>query len=330
MFSWFINSPQETMSDTTIPLDEALAGALGLTGRVGDAAAHEVVDGIAGATADSRLFKDLPAHIYHADRDALSCSMMKPLLISPAHFQASLATYGTSSPAKDFGSALHVLLLQPHLAGQELAVFSGTASTRSNEFKEFVASHPEKLTLDEPTFALAGRVVTKIKETPYKGRQIGRFIEESIPEATIYFTEPTTGLRMRVRLDAYHPDISFDLKSTRHAIMRAFARDAVDFHYDFQAFMYSLARAMYEGRTEPQPFVFIATENTAPHSVSTFTAGPAFMENGLRKFQACAAAFKACTAAGLWPDLGRDDVIDLEPWQQYSDQQGWRSALTRA
>ncbi len=316
-------------SDCTISLDEALASVMGLAG--GGAPAHAaVVDGQAGATADTLLFRQMPAHVYHADRDALSCSMMKPLLVSPAHFQASLAAFGNSSRAKDFGTALHVLLLQPELAGQELAVFSGHADGRSKVYQEFVADNSDKLVLDEPTFALARQVVVKIAETPYKGRALGKFIEESIPEATIYFTEPTTGLRMRVRIDAYHPDITFDLKSTRHAIMRAFARDAIEFDYDLQAFMYSLGRAMFEGTKEPKPFVFIATESTAPHSVSTLAAGSTFMENGLRKFQACAGAFKACTDARMWPDLGRDDVLDIEPWQQFSEKQSWRTALARA
>jgi hypothetical protein len=311
-------------SNQHLSLDAALAGVIGDGGSPNPSAC---LDGIAGATSGTRMFKDMAASEYHADRDALSCSLMKPLLTSPAHFQASLAVCGTSSRAKDFGSALHVLLLQPELAGQELAVFHGNADGRKKEYQEFLLANCEKLVLDEPTFALARQVVEKIRRTMFKGRPLGKFIDESIPEATIYFTEPTTGLRMRVRVDAYHPELNFDLKSTRHGAVNLFARDAVDLHYDLQAFMYSLARAMFEGTTSARPFVFIATETTAPHSVSTLTAGENFMANGLRKFQSCAATFKACTEAGLWPDLGRDDVLEIEPWQQFSDKQGWRQAL---
>lgn len=115
--------------------------------------------------------------------------------------------------------------------------------------------------MDEPTFAAARRLAAKVSERRRKGRPLGRFIEEAICEATIYFTEPVTGLRLRIRLDAYHPDISFDLKTTRHATPSAFARDAVELGYDLQAFVHGLGRRLYEGG-KTAPFVFITAETT--------------------------------------------------------------------
>ena len=143
----------------------------------------------------------------------------------------------------------------------------------------------------------------------------------------IDFTEPSTGLRMRMRMDAYHPEVSIDLKTTRFAHARAFMRDAVEKDYDLQSYMYSLGRCLYEGSTTPKPFVFVAAENSAPYSVSTYEAGPTFMGNGANKFQACAATFKACTESGYWPDLSGDSVLEIEPWQQFSGKPAWQSAL---
>jgi len=48
--------------------------------------------------------------------------------MSPAHFQACLVALPKDSPAKDFGSLVHLLLLQPHLVGQELAVYPGVGA----------------------------------------------------------------------------------------------------------------------------------------------------------------------------------------------------------
>ena len=143
----------------------------------------------------------------------------------------------------------------------------------------------------------------------------------------IDFTEPSTGLRMRMRMDAYHPEVSIDLKTTRFAHARAFMRDAVEKDYDLQSYMYSLGRCLYEGSTTPKPFVFVAAENSAPYSVSTYEAGPTFMGNGANKFQACAATFKACTESGYWPDLSGDSVLEIEPWQQFSGKPAWQAAL---
>lgn len=299
--------------DTWIPLAQALA-------EVGELAQRNDFQPVAGVEADSLLYRDLPADVYHADRDALSCSLLKPLLLSPAHFQQALVTPPKASPAKDFGSLVHLLLLQPHLAGQELAVFPGIGNARDPEFKAFLQSNAYRLAVDEPTFAEGMRLAGKVADTCYKGRPLGRFIEESMCEATIYFTEPVTNLRLRIRLDAYHPEISFDLKTTRHGTPHAFSRDAVELGYDLQAFMYGLGRRLYEG-AQTAPFVFIAAETAAPHSISTFEAGSTFLENGAAKLRACLAAFKACSDTRYWPDLSCHGTLEIAPWQQFSQSQ---------
>ncbi|MEJ8839373.1 PD-(D/E)XK nuclease-like domain-containing protein [Ramlibacter sp. AN1133] len=309
----------------TISLSSSLAQAQAFAGLHG--AEHPT----SGAAGDSCLYRHLPADLYHADRDALSCSLMKPLLISPAHFQASLVACDRPSDAKDFGTLVHLLVLQPELASRELAVFPGIAERKSaagkDAIEQFEQKHVGKLVVDEPTLAEALTLAHKVLETRYRGRPLHDFIAESIPEATIYFTEPSTGLGMRIRIDAYHPDITFDLKTSRFAAARAFLRDAVEKDYDLQSYMYSLGRCLYEGITTPKPFVFVVAENAAPHSVSTLEAGPTFMGNGAHKFQACATAFKACTQSGYWPDLGSDASLDLEPWQQFSGKPAWHAAL---
>lgn len=309
---------------TALPFEIAMAHAQAFGGL----AAEQPLAGVAG---DSCMFKHLPSDVYHADRDALSCSLMKPLLISPAHFQAGLVACEKPSDALDFGTLVHLLVLQPELASKDLAVFPGIAERKTaagrTAFDQFAQANGGKLVVDEPTFAQGRRVAQRVLDAGYKGRRLQRFIEESIPEASIYFTEPSTGLRMRIRMDAYHPEITFDLKTTRFAQPRAFMRDAIDKDYDLQSYMYSLGRCLYEGATTAKPFVFVTAENTAPYSVSTFEAGQTFMGNGANKFQACAAAFKACTESGYWPDLSGDAVLEIEPWQQFSGKPGWQTAL---
>lgn len=278
----------------------------------------------AGKEADSLLFRTLPASVYHADRDALSCSMLKPLLMSPAHFQHSLVHSRPSSPAQDFGSLVHLLLLEPQQLSAEVAVYPGVGSPRDRDYKLFLAANDHRLAVDEPTFSAARRLAEKVASTRFRGRAIGNFLAESMPECSLYFTEEATGLRLRVRFDAYHPEISFDLKTTRHATATAFARDAVELGYDLQAYMYSLARRLYEGTPKLAPFVFISAETQAPHSVCTHLAGETFLENGAAKFRECLVSYKACTMVNHWPDLSCHAVLEIAPWQQYTPGQAWR------
>lgn len=114
--------------------------------------------------------------------------------------------------------------------------------------------------------------------------------------------------------------ITVDLKTTRFAAPRAFARDAVEKDYGLQELMYSFARGLFEGSTAPRPFVFVAAESAAPYSVRTLVTSDTFIGNGSLKFHACVAAFKPCTDIGYWPDLSTDGSVDLDPWQQFNSQ----------
>jgi hypothetical protein len=130
---------------------------------------------------------------------------------------------------------------------------------------------------------------------------------------------------LRVRFDAYHPDISFDLKTTRRGDTAGFIADAVDLHYDLQAYMYSAARRAFEGATTTAPFVFISAETGAPHSVCTHRAGETFLENGAAKLQECLATYQACTMVDHWPDLSCHTTLEIAHWQQFRPGWEWRS-----
>jgi hypothetical protein len=283
-----------------------------------------------GADGESVMFPQLPASVYHADRDALSCSMIKPLLLSPAHYQVSLANTKPPSPAQNFGTLIHLLLLEPQRIGVELAVYPGVGDRRDREFKVFLESNSHRLAVDEPTFAQARQLVQKICSTRFRGRALVHFIEESMTECSVYFTEPTTGLRLRVRFDAYHPDFSFDLKTTRREDTAGFTSDAVDLGYDLQAYLYSLARRYFEGTGAAAPFVFIAAETSEPHSVCTHLAGETFLENGAAKLQECLATYKACTMVNHWPDLSCHTTLEIAHWQQFRPGFEWRAGLGSA
>ncbi|MDP2449114.1 MULTISPECIES: PD-(D/E)XK nuclease-like domain-containing protein [unclassified Polaromonas] len=281
----------------------------------------------AGATPFSRMYADMTSHAYHADREVLSCSMLKPLLISPAHFQASLLNLHSSSKAKDFGSLVHALVLEPQQVGNEIAVFPGLADARNKDYKAFEAANPARLVIDEPTFRKGLLLAEKIKYRRVRGRFFGDFLAEGQAEVSIYFQEPTTGLMLKVRFDLYHPEISFDLKTTRHATSSAFLRDANDMGYDFQAFMYTFGRSLYEGSASAKPFEFIAAESDEPHSIHVITAGESFMNNGAKKFQEILSVYSSCMAAEYWPDSGGDLVAEIDHWQAFSPKNDWKAAL---
>lgn len=282
---------------------------------------------IQGYAANSRLYSDLPADAYHGDRDVLSCSTLKPLLVSPAHFQASLRHRLTASKAMDFGSLVHALVLQPHLVGNEFAVYPGPADARAKEYKDFLVANPHRLVVDEPTFSKGRDLAEKILHRQVFGRCFGDFVAEGIPEASIFFEEPTTGIMLKIRPDLFHPEITFDLKTTRYSTGPAFIRHGIELDYDLQSFMYSLGRSLYDGTETPKPFVFIAAESDEPNSINVVTAGSSYLSNGAKKFQEALTVYSACTASGYWPDAGGESVAEIDYWQSFNPRMAWKTEL---
>jgi hypothetical protein len=213
------------------------------------------------------------------------------------------------------------------MVGNEFAVYPGQADGRSADYKAFLTSNPGRIVVDEPTYSAGRSLAEKILDRNVLGRPFGDYVKEGVPEASIYFQDPTTGLALKIRPDLHHPEFTFDLKTSRRATTAGFIRDALDMDYDLQAFMYSMGRALYEGTETPKPFVFVAAESDTPHSINVLTAGQSFLSNGAKKFQEALTVYSACTAAGYFPDAGGDALAEIDHWNGFTPNTDWKVAL---
>lgn len=205
------------------------------------------------------------ASVYHADLDIPSSSMLKTILVSPAHLLAVL-TRRRHSKAMDWGTALHALVLEPATAMDVIAICPDPLTTACG--KSFAAANEERVVMSMAAWLELQVAAQIVLDAEFRGRPFYRFVEEGKVEHSIYYTDPTTGIRCRTRPDLFHPEFTFDLKSTRYNTASKFQRDAVELHYDLQAFMYSYARVQLEGEsTSRKPFVFVPVESQNPHTV---------------------------------------------------------------
>lgn len=269
----------------------------------------------AGAAEGSRIVYDLPAPLYHADREVFSSTMLKPLLLSPAHFLAARLAPHSRSDDKDFGALLHTLVLEPDTLNDGFAVLPDRFS--STDGRSFRESNPGRICVTLARFREAQALAGRIQDATYKGRPFRRFIEEGKVEPSIYYTDEVTRLPCRIRPDLMHPEITFDLKSTRHGSASEFQRQAVDLHYDLSAFMYCLGRVVLEGGSRPKPFVIVAAETSAPYCVQFRTASQEFLVNGREKYVWALSTLKACSEQNHWPGLDTDEELGLDVWQCY-------------
>ncbi len=252
--------------------------------------------------------------VYHADLDIPSSSMLKTILVSPAHLLADL-TRRRHSKAMDWGTALHALVLEPASAMDVIAICPDPMTTARG--KAFTAANEDRVVLSMTEWLELQVAARTVLDTVFRGRPFYRFVEEGKVEHSIYYTDPTTGIRCRTRPDLFHPEFTFDIKSTRYNSASSFQRDAVDLHYDLQAFMYSYARVQLEGEaTQSKPFVFVPVESQSPHTVYFRPAGENFLANGARKYVKALSLYAACSKVDHWPTKSAELEMDLLPWQE--------------
>lgn len=268
-----------------------------------------------GVHANSTQLLNYPAWLYHAHLERQSSSLLKPLLQSPAHYKAQFFQRRQPSAAMDFGTLVHMLVLEPHRFHTEYLVVPDKPNVR--EARELRARHLGKKLLSDIELHIARNLAGKVLERPFKGRPFARYLEEGRTELTIFYDDPATSVPCRVRLDLWHPDFLFDLKTTRHTAAQPLIRNAVDLHYDLQAYMYSFADALHSGMTRPRPFVFMAAANEPPFNVHALTAGATFMDNGRAKYERAIALYRACSDLDYWPADQDDIEMEIEPWQEY-------------
>jgi hypothetical protein len=276
-----------------------------------------------GALSDAELHRNLDAHSYHSSVDIPSCSLLKAMLVSPAHYQSQLLASQSKSAARDFGTLTHALVLEPGTFSREYAVFSGKKDGRDSDFKAFCVTNAGRNVIDEAELASARELADKVLNRKVLGRPFGDLVAEGIPEASLFYTDPVTGIRCRARIDLLHPEGIFDLKTTMHPTANAWTRQALSLHYDMQSYMYTLAVSLYQGVTSPPPFVFIAAENERPHSIGVYRAGGSFLENGGCKYQAALGGYAACCKVGHWPDASTDATLEINHWQAMTERPNW-------
>jgi hypothetical protein len=282
----------------------------------------------AGMLADSSKIVGLPAADYHADLDAQSCSLLKPMLVSPAHYKDQFFNASSGSKSKDFGTLLHTLLLEPPRLAVDYAVFPGRKDGRDRDYKDFCVANAGKAVIDDVSLQETRTLAEKMMHRLVRGRPFGDYIAEGEKEVTIYFTDPSTGVRCRSRIDLLHPEIIFDVKSAVSVVKNEWLRQALNFNYDMQGYMYLLAECLYAGRDTPLPFVFMVGENDRPYSVSVLTAGESFLAKGAGKYKTALTAYAACSRVNHWPDLGEDDTLELDPWMAVdANEPAWRAQL---
>jgi len=222
---------------------------------------------------DIEAIYDMPAADYFA-RQEVSRSELVDVLKAPAKFPHKRANPITPTPAMQFGSLVHALMLTPDQFDAEFLV-SQESSRRTKAWKA-----------DVERAAIEGRecILQSDKDKAQECADAAtaafpKIVDECRKEVAILATHAETGIRVRARLDLLHAGYVADLKTTKDASQESFARSVGNFRYDIQAAFYGDLGGAANG-LEHLPFLFACVETEAPYMTAQWDLSEDWIENG--------------------------------------------------
>lgn len=262
----------------------------------------------------------LSSEQYHADRMAISSSVIKTFLHDPRSYYdkyvLNLEQPPKSSAALIQGSHLHTCILEPEKLDIEYAVYPG-AVKRGKEWEEFERKNKGKTILTSSQNDLSTKLVKNFRDTKVilgiSGKEIevrlDSFFEDGFAEESIF--GELCGSSVKVRFDYRRDFPEFgsinDLKTTVDTINNVKDARAIceRMDYDLSAALYVDMASQYFGK--PYYFYFTFLSKT-DYKATIFKASEEFIKRGREKYEKGLAGIQAAKLTGNYFSAGVEEL----------------------
>lgn len=273
------------------------------------------------ANQPAQIIENMPIADYHASA-AYSKSGLKVLADprkTPEHFWAEYRAPNrkprAKSPEQTFGTAFHTYVLEPEKFATEY-VIGPVINKNTKEWKSFVKTTEAsgQQVISAKDVSRINAMAERLQEHPAIWELItGTETSGRLIEASMFWTDPLTGLPCKARPDIFHVNdgIVPDLKTTQSASAASFANDVINYGYDIQDASYTSGiNILYPDMV--QDFFFICVETEPPYALAMHKLTDEFKAIGYHRYRQAINLAAACEASGRWP--GYPTLIqDLPP-----------------
>lgn len=278
------------------------------------------------------LYYDVPDELYHADPVtglSLSSSVAKLLVSkSPRHAwyahprlnKSLLMEPEDSTPAKDFGTAVHTIALGQGRPIKEVP-FDDFRKGAAQEMRDAARAAGQVPLLSRRL--QAARTVAEALRDQLATTEFGALLDKGRAEVTGVWND-VEDVRCRMRVD-WLPEAALagghitalDLKTTgESAAPEEWHRHAFDMGYDIQDELYRRGLKELIPGTRSVRFVFIAIEQDAPHGLTIHEFGGHARAEAEQLLDMAMALWSACLDRDKWPGYSAEPShIDPPKWR---------------
>lgn len=239
-------------------------------------------------------------------RRALSQSIARELLRSPAHARLLMESEREPTRSQTVGSALHVAVLLPdHLADMVKVApqVDRRTSAGRTAWNAFIESAGNSIVVTAEEYDAIRAMAESIMA--HKGARdlLERCTEREVPR---YWSR--SGVDVKALLDATDGEIVVEVKTARDASEVGFARAIRQYSYHLQA-------AWYLEAIGANVFYMIVVENEPPYCTAVYRLADRAIDIGRQKMEDALALWKWCNENGTWPgyqpfgDIQEIDIV---------------------
>lgn len=227
---------------------------------------------------------DIDIDVYLGEQSYISSSGLKRVLESPEALQRYLLRQHESTPRLDLGTAVHCALLEPERFEREYVALPvehvDLFHAQDLQLIREQRSHPLRFITQAQMETVHG-----IREQVARQPDIAALLQRGLPERSLFWQDPETGIRCKVRPDLLVlPHLILELKTTFDASLAVFQRTLQMQRYHLSAAMYLDGVAHLTGY--PLNYVYLVASRHPPYRVETFVPGAEMLQEGMRLYRA--------------------------------------------
>jgi hypothetical protein len=256
----------------------------------------------------------IPNDVYHADRTSLSSTGARKLLSStPAQFRYDLDHPEPPKKAFDIGTAAHRLVLGD---GPELILVDHLMwNTKQAKAEVAAAREAGAVPLKREDWDQVHAMAAELRRHPLAAALFDT--DYGKPEQSLFWTDKTTGVPCRARLDWLDNArggrlLLPDLKTAINASTAKFEKAVLDHRYDQQADHYTDG-VLQLGLADEVSFLFVVQEKQPPYPVNVIELATPWLQMAAERNRRAREIYAECTESGVWPGYKAEVAMASAP-----------------
>ena len=238
----------------------------------------------------------------------LSYSSLKEFAKSPRHYLDYLNRKKETTPAMQFGSMVHCLLLQPDKFDSQFAIMP-TIDKRTKEGKEAYNKFLEGAVGLDVVMENDYNDAKAITDNVLSNDSLRNYID-NCHQFEQEFRAEMWDLPVRGFFDGIADDYILEIKTTTDASPEYIIRDFYNRQYHMQAGLYNLV--------SEKPIKYLIIETKGPYDAYIADASEGYIKKGQELFSDTLVSFTKCMKENAWTKgyeyHNKDITIDLPNW----------------